>query len=66
MGAVEIGRSVATAQVGRVVAVVKEPQAALFIGCVGEGVGNSCLKAMAELLFQVGFKGMIGRDAGAV
>ena len=53
MRAVEIGRAVAAAQIGRIVAVVEESQSALLIGGVGVGVGDAGLESVAEALFQV-------------
>jgi len=64
VGAVEVGRAVAAAQVERVVAVVEETEPALFIEGVGPGIGDAGLDAVADALFNVGLKGVVGIDAG--
>ena len=63
VGAIEVGRSIALAKIVGVVAVVEKAQAALFIRCMGEGVGNAGLKSVADLLFEVCFESVVGRDA---
>ena len=53
MGAVEVGGSVAAAQVERIVAVVEEAQAALLVEGMRVGVGSADLDAVAHALFNV-------------
>jgi len=61
--AVEIGEAVAATEVGGVVAIVEEAHGALFVGGVGEGVGEARLEAMTYAFFHVDLKGVVGRDA---
>jgi hypothetical protein len=64
VGAVEVGRAVAAAQVERVVAVVEEAQSALLVEGMGPGVGDARLEAVADALFDVRLQGVVGIHAG--
>ena len=65
MGAIEVGRTVAAAQVERVVAVVEETQSALFVEGMGPGIGDACLESVTDALFYVGLKRVVGIDSGS-
>ena len=66
VGAVEVGRAVAVAQVERIVAVVEEAEAALLVERVRVGVGGADLDAVAHALVDVRLERVVGIDAGGV
>ncbi len=66
VGAVEVGRAVASAQIERIVAVVEEAQSALLVECVRVGVGDADLHAVAHALVDVRLQRVVGIDAGGI
>ena len=66
VGAVEVGRAVAAAQVERVVAVVEEAQAALLVEGMRPGVRGANLDAVAHALVDVRLQRVVGVDAGGL
>ena len=66
VGAVEVGRAVTAAQVKRIVAVVEETQAALFVEGMRVGVRGADQDAVAHALVDVRLKRIVGIDAGGL
>ena len=64
VSAIEVGRSVAGAQIERIVAVIEETHAALFVGGMGVGVGEAELQSVAHALFDVSLERVVRGDAG--
>ena len=66
MGAVEVCRAIATAQIERIVAVVEQAQPALLVQCVRLGVGGADLEAVAHALVYVYLQRVVVVDAGGL
>ena len=64
MGAVEIGRTIATAQLRWIIPVIEETKAALLIDRMGVSVGEAGLNAAAEPFLHMGFECVICGDTG--
>src|SRR5579863_538982 len=62
MLAVEIRQAVPRSQILGIVTVVEQTHRTLFIGCVGEGIGEAYLQAMTHSLFDMSLQRMIRGD----
>ena len=66
VGAVEVGRSVAVAQIERIVAVVEEAQAALLVERMRVGVGGAHLMPWLMRFSTCACERVVGIDAGGL
>jgi len=64
VGAIEVGRPVRLTQIGRIVAVIEQAQAALFVECVRVGVRGADLQSVAHTFVDVHLKRVVGVDTG--